>query len=334
MTTFFFAGGEDHDFSKIGSIAVDTTTTFRRAANTRCSLKVTQQSGTNYADGWTANFSAPQSSFWLTARFYCVGTASAGNVLFRFTDSSGVVRLIIDIANFGSSLRFSKIDAAGTVTVLGSTTTLLAASQLSKIDVFVNYAASGSIQFYVDGTLTFSYSGNLLTNSATAIASAFLGGISGSAFYWSEVICADTDTRALGLVTLAPSANGNLFNWDVGSYTNISEITLDDTTLISSGTVGQVAQFTVGASGVTSGNVTIKGICISARAIKGATGPQNVKLGVRTGSADYVSAAIPMQSGAFGRIQTAFMTNPGTSNAWAVSEVSAAGFNIGVVSDT
>lgn len=334
MTTIYFAGGEDYDFSKAGSVAVDTTTTFRRTAYTRCSLKVTQNSANNYLDGWTATLSAPQSSFWLTARFYGPNVSGTGYTLLRFSDASGVVRLLVDLTTSGTVMRVSKVNAAGTITPLATTNTVPITQALMKFDLFINYAASGSFQFYVDGALILSYSGNLLTDSATSVSSFFLGGLFGAACYWSEVICADTDTRTLGLVTLAPSANGNLFNWDAGSVTSINEVTLDDTGVITSGTVGQVAQFTVGASGVSSGNLAIKAVCITARAVKGATGPQNVKLGVRTGGADYVSADIPLQSGAFGRIQTAFMVNPGTSNAWLVSEVSAAGFNIGVVSDT
>jgi hypothetical protein len=137
----------------------------------------------------------------------------------------------------------------------------------------------------------------------------------------------------MDLITLAPAASGNTFNFDSGSVSSINETTLDDATVITSGTVGQVAQFTVGSSGVT-GSKAIKAICISARAGKGATGPANAKMSVRTGSADYSTSSIALQAGSVGRIQGVFTTNPGTGNAWTNSELTAAGFNIGIVSDT
>lgn len=330
MTTIYFAGGEDYDFTKLGACSVDTaTTSARRTANARCSLKV--NAGAGSTDGWSGTFSAPQSAFWLTARYYATNSYSSSSYFIQLKDASGVTRLTVDIA---PGLRLSKVSAAGSVTSLATTAVTPAAATLIKVDMYVNYGASGTVQLYLDGTLVLSYSGNTVTDSATAIASVVLGGINTNVpHYWSEVICADVDTRSMSLVTLAPTANGNTFNWDAGSYANINETTLDDTGVISSGTVGQVAQFTVGSSGIT-GNSAIKAVCVTARASAGTTGPQHVKASVRTGGADYASATIALQSGSLARIQGVFLTNPATGNAWVNSDVTAAGFNVGLVSDT
>lgn len=330
MTTFYFIGGEDHDFSQIGTgNTVDTgQTQARRTANARCAL-VTNFSASNC---WVGTLSAPQSTFWLTARAYPWAQGN-GSDLFSFRDASGVKRLSVVGSN---PVVLKTTNAVGTVTTVATGTGTVTGGALQKIDVFVRYGTSGAFQIYVNNVLILDYSGNLVTDSATTLVSFGLGaaGTSSSSFncWWSEVICADTDTRFMSLVTLTPSAAGNTNNWDVGTVGNINEITLDDSTMISSGTVGQVAQYTVGSSGVT-GTVPIKAVAISARAAKAAGGPQSAKFNVRTGGADFSSASVALQS-TFSRVQGIFSTNPNSGAAWANSDITAAGFNIGMVSDT
>ncbi|MGZ5545083.1 MAG: hypothetical protein ACXWIU_10445 [Limisphaerales bacterium] len=333
MTTFYFIGGEDSDFTKIGVTTVDTSTNMRRTANARCALRIGP--GQVAGDGWVGTLSAPQSSLWFTGRFFNSSSqpsTSAAEIL-QFRDSSGTKRLALH--NNNSTLTLSKVSAAGAYTQLATSSFLPGNGITYKVDVSINYSASGSFQLYADGSPILSYTGNMVTDSATSIASFMLAAWNsnnnGSA--WSEIICADVDTRSMGLTTLAPTANGNTFNFDAGNYASVNETILDDSTVITSGTVGQVAQFTVGSSGV-SGAPAIRAVCVAARAGKGSTGPQSAKIGVRTGGADYVSGSIALQSGSLGRIQNIFVTNPATGNAWAASELTAAGFNVGIVSDT
>lgn len=338
MTTFYFIGGEDHDFTKIGNVGVNTATTAaRRTANARCTLQIL--SNPNMTDGWSASFDASRSSFWFTARFYPVFNQSGGfGSIFDFLAFTvgGVRRLGIDYATQDSRYRLFKQNTAGSRTVLVSGSAFQTSGVLQKLDIQVNYSAAGSVNVYLDGTLIISYSGDVTTDSATGLSGAVLGAcafpMSGGANHWSEVICADTDTRGLSLVTLAPNGNGNTFSFDSGSYTSINETTLDDTTLISSGTAGQLAQFTIGSAGIT-GNPGIKALAVTARAAKGGTGPQNAKASARTGGANYASAAIALPA-ALGRIQGVFTTNPATAAPWSASDLTAAGLNIGIQSDT
>jgi len=334
MATYYFMGGEDHDFTKFGVCSVDTNTAFRRSANTRCSLLVGSSNGAT--DGWGGALSSPQSTLWLTARVFASQvSASTACDLVSFSDSGAVRRLAVRTNGSSTVLTIAKRNAAGTYTTLATSSYTLPLGAVQKIDVAVTYGTSGKVDVYIEGTLVATYSGDITTDGNTALSSftvgcAAIGGSSGT--YWSEVICSDSDTRDLSLVTMAPTANGNTFGWDAGSVTSINETTLNDTTVITSGTTGQLAQFTVGSSGIT-GNNAIKAVCISARAVKGGTGPQNIRMNVRTGGTNSNSAAIALPA-ALGRIQNVFATNPVTASNWVGTDLTAAGFNIGVQSET
>lgn len=171
------------------------------------------------------------------------------------------------------------------MTTLATAGNTLSTDTLQKVDIYVNCAVAGQVQVYLDGTKIIDYSGDVTTNSATALASAVFGQdhANGSSFadYWSEIIVSTTDTRSLSLVTLLPAAAGNTFNW-TGATSDVNEVTLDDATLITSATAGEIAQTTVSTTGV-GGTAGIVALVVNAGAQKGGTGPQNADLTVRTG---------------------------------------------------
>jgi hypothetical protein len=338
--TYYFVGGEDHDFLKIGNATIDTATTAaRRTANSRCTLKSVSGSGTVAGEGWQCAFSASASTFWLTGRFY-LGTLTTGNANHFLALLSGAVRRLVLTPSTNTTsgfFRLNKINSAGTVTTLATSSTGFSANTIIKLDMFVNYAVAGQVQVYLDGVKIIDYSGDVTTDSATSLDGAVLGhpfyaGSSASQVYWSEIIATSDDTRALNLKTTAVTANGNTYTFDNGNYANVNETVTDDTGLISSGTAGQLAQFAVDASGIT-GTPAIRALCISARAQKGGTGPQNAKMSVRAGGIDQLSGVLALPA-AMNRVSYIFTTNPNTSGPWAYSDLTAAGFNIGIRSET
>ena len=327
--TIYFAGGEDHDFSPIGSVLVNTAdTTARRAANARCSLIVANAvAGT---DGWQGLFSTTVVDFWFTARVL-VSVVFSTQDLLVFLDGS--TRRLIVRTDASGRVVIVKRDATPTSTVLATSTLMLSAT-LHKIDVRVNYDATGSVDVYVDGLLWVSYSGDVTTNSATDLSGFVLGSSSnnGSAVvYWSEIICADIDTRHMSLVTLPPAANGNTFAW-TNTYASVDEVTINDADLCASDTANQVMQTTVTSSGIT-GTPAVRGVCVSARAMKGASGPSQIQMGVRTGGSDYFSSTLALDT-SFGRVAAVWETNPNTAVPWVYTDLTAVGFNIGAKSIT
>jgi hypothetical protein len=276
-------------------------------------------------------------SFWFTARLYfsSVNNTATSCDLLSFLDG-GVRRLVICNVNASSAqIRLVKQDNAGTKTTLVTSSLLISSGALYKVDVqVINYGVSGTVNVYFDGVLWLTYTGDLTTNGSSSLSGFAMGSYSNitTPAFWSEVITASVDTRALSVVTLPPLANGNAFNWTTGTTTDLSEVTLNDATLATSATAGQVAQSTVTSTGIT-GNPIIQAVVVSARVQKGSSGPTKADLGVRTAATDYWSADIVLPA-ALDRISNVWEMNPNTSAPWTYTDLTAAGFNVGVKSVT
>lgn len=334
-----FAGGEDICFSQVGATsAVNTATTAaRRSAYARCSLAAGATGTPVNGDGWLGALSAASSAFWFSAQLYLgntPNTIAAYKVLaFR---SSNVSRLEIRVITAGTGLLgVYKVTSGGTATLLATFSSALGQTTLYKLDIQVNYSTSGFVKVYLSGTLIADTGTvDVTTDGATTLDGFLLGHPYNFArlCHWSEIIAHTDDTRSLSLCTLPPAANGNAYTFDSGSFADIDEVTNSDADIITSGTANQLAQFTVNSSGVT-GNPGVKSVAVWARAQRGASGPQNMQLNVRTASTDYVSGnkALALSMAGY---QNTWDTNPNTSLAWAYTDLTAAGFNIGVKSIT
>lgn len=326
--SFYFVGGEDHDFSPIGSCFVNTAnTTARRTANARCSLIVAAAA---VNDGWQGALTAAVSDFWFTARFFNEAVFGTQDWLV-FLDGS-TRRLLIKLDASGHIIIATR-DATPTTTTLATSTLVLGLGVTPhKLDVQVSYGASGSVNVYVDGVLWVSYSGDVTTNSATTLSGFVLGSTSGNGsavVYWSEIVCGTADTRHMSVITLPPAANGNTFAWS-NTYASVDETTINDADLCASSSANDVMQTTVTSSGIT-GTPAIRAVAVSARAMKGASGPTQIQMNVRTGGSDYFSGTLALET-SFGRVSNIWETNPNTTAAWLYTAPTAVGFNIGAKS--
>lgn len=333
--TILFAGGEDADFTTVGGgCAVDTGTSAAfRAANARCALKLTPTSGT---DGWVGKLSAPSSAFWITARLYAsnAGTCGAYGHLVALTDGP-TRRIVITTDSVNSSTShyvLAKINAAGTQTVLATSSIYTVAG--GKLDMHVTYAVAGAIDVYLGGTLIMSYTGDVTSDSATTLDGFVLGAHFTLLYsiWWSEAIAATVDTRTLGLVTLAPNGAGNANTFSTGAYTDVNEVTLSDATVATSTTANQIFETTIDSTNM-AGVGTLVGVVVKARTQAGPTGPAHTSLMVRVAGTDYLGASQALP-GSLAPVMTVWATNPATSAAWVGSDLTAAGFNIGVKSLT
>lgn len=329
---FYFIGGEDHDFTKIGTCSVDTATTAaRRTAYARCSLQVGGSSAAT--DGFQAPFTATATSLWLTGRWYGFGSVSGTNTFDLLAFFDGATRRLMVHVDGASHLRISKQNAVGTRTTLATSSLSLALATQYKLDVqVISYGASATVNVYQDNLLWVTFTGDITTDSSTSLSGFVLGNtgtVGAAGTNWSEVIAGTDDTRSMSLCTLPPAANGNAFAW-TGSFAGLDEVTLNDTDLATSATANELLQTTIASSGLT-GTPAIRAVCVSARASKGGTGPQNIQLNVRTGASDYFSATKALPA-ALDRVANIFETNPATSGAWAYTDLTAAGFNVGAKS--
>lgn len=330
--TIHFAGGEDCDFSKNGLASQLSVSTNDKRSFARVSLVCAATTANSNDTRWTAVLPVSVTSVWLTARI-SHGGAGTTNTYFLFGfNKAGVRRLGLVGSGTTGKLSIGKFDAAFTNTILATEAGSFTALTVYKYDIqVISFGASGTINVFRDGALIMTFTGDLTTNAITNLDGIALGNTGNfSAASFSEVICALTDTRSLGLVTLDPVANGNAYNW-TNSFSSVSETILDDTTLIVGAINGDIAQFSIDNSRVGTVN-TITGVVISGRLQRG-SGIQNVQFGVRTGAVDYWSINQTLQT-TLTTTQYFFTQNPATSTDWTQAAITNLGFNIGLKATT
>jgi hypothetical protein len=336
--TILWAGGEDMDFVCVGSCAATTNSADYNSGYAREAVGLTAVSTSDPpADRLISPTFTAGSTLWLHV-YDVAGGGLGGNAnqeILGLLSPDGVARILIRLVDsYGTGkLKISTRNSAGTITDLVSTASACWNTNRASIDVYVNYSSSGEASLYCNGTLLADYTGNVTTDSATQLNQFYAAPAQvcgGFCEAMSEFIVATTNTTSMRLVTLVPTANGNTDNWDVGGVSNINEAGLDDTTVNASGTSGQIQEYTV--SSLPSTNLSVLDVRENIRAQVGTTGPQHVQAMVRTASTDYTSSNLAPPQSIWGWVGTDWATNPNTSAAWALTDLTAAGFNMGLES--
>jgi hypothetical protein len=332
--TILFAGGEDSDFTNIGTATISTTSGHFAAGYAREALFPTPAS----TDPPTQYFLSPTftagSVLWIHFEGYVMGACNAANnQMLGVLSPDGVPRILVRCNASGSNVfKISTRTAAGVITDVATASSGPGTAALFTEDLFVNYSATGEVSLYTNGVQVADFTGNVTTDSATQLNQFRLSGYGGAGGSltdgcYSEVIAATTNTTSMRLVTLAPVANGNTDTFDVGGVSNVNEVTLNDTTVNASGTAGQIQLYTIPA--LPSFNLNIVDLVLSARAQVDTSGPQHLQAIVRTASTNYNSSSLAPTQGVWAPEWIDFPTNPNTSALWTPTDLGAAGFNIG-----
>jgi hypothetical protein len=192
--------------------------------------------------------------------------------------------------------------------------------------------ASGSLTLYVAGSSRVA-SGTIDLSAITALNKARFYGATistiGFASYVSQVIMASEPTVGMRLMTLYPSGNGANTAW-TGEYTAVDENAYSDADFIYSSTNGQRETYAMTAVGSLTG-YAIRAVCVAARAKRGASGPANLQVTVRTASTDYDSSSLALDLG-YTANQNIWETNPNTTLTWTAAD--AAAIQAGVEANT
>jgi hypothetical protein len=333
--TILFCGGELEDFTSLGTVSVETTTSLFRSTYARMALGVL--GGTGNPNQISASFTA-STSFSVSFRVNVTGSPFSANIPFFWLSSGGNARLRLKpTGSVPSTIILDKYDGA-TPTTLATSVLTLPASTTYRFDIIVdNYGSSGRVRVFVDQTLycdsgvvDVTASGSTSLNGLT-LSSGTTSTLSGSKHCYSEVIVCTQDSRTLSLVTLAPNAAGTANAW-TGAYTDIDEVTASETDVITSGTANQV--FNCNCSNMPTGwsNLTVLAIKVATSAARGATGPSKLAVGCRTNSTDSFPSSVTIDTGYTTPYTTTYETNPVTGVAWTTTEVDA--FQIALKSET
>ena len=298
--------------------------------------------------------SGPQSSFNLHVQAQGYQTEPVtfdGNTVMSFVDASEITRIVC-IGNSGlGTFNVYTQNAALTKVLLGTSTGGLvwnANGITSPIDVALVYSASGSITIRFNGQVIFTYSGNLLTDAATQIATVYLGcgnnNYPQNGIVWSEGLVSDISTSLLGAgnLTETPYAVGNTQQFTgVGGgsalVTNINPEVINDANYNYTGSAAEISEWQVDTAVPTGYQIAAVGIV--ARLQVGTTGPQNAKMYLRVNSVDNASPNVsPAPGTTFGIPPVGYIwqENPNTAAPFVLSDIALASnaFNIGVASET
>jgi hypothetical protein len=316
-------GQEDVDFVvKASGFSAITDSSYYRNGYARCAISASAVASPHQGYPFT-----PVTSAWVTGYYRSHPNGlGAGAKLFGL-GKSGVAQggIFVGIAN-GDVTRVALFhqSATGTYTQKQAETGQSAVNGM-KLDMRIeNFGANTRVRVYVNGGVApvIDYTGDLLWTGATEL-DCYLVGTIGATYNHgiSEGIVADEDTRAMSLVTLYPNAVGDANTLDSGTQADIDEAVANDADLLSSATTGQVAQFNL--SNLPVGAFTIKDVTGVFRGIRGSTGIQNWKFGLKTNGTINIGQTYLMDTG-WASYQRIFGSlNPVTGNPWTQAEIDA-----------
>jgi len=276
---------------------------------------------------------AANSTIWVHGQ-YCANVCGAndttsGAQMLRVIDSLGNPTLIVRGTGTGGQLKISSRTAAGAFTDL-VTCPAAVTIQITQLDLRVNYGASGEVTLFSNSVSVCDFTGNVTNgDGATTLTQVELSS-SGSTSFWSEVIVATTDTRAMARFTANTVANGNTTGFSGSNICSSiwSATAFNDTSFGSSGSNNVLHECTINSS-IPPGVYSVLGLGMSARVLVGSSGPAHFDFVTRVNGTDFPSPDFaPTQT--FSNIANfIFTTNPATGNPWLISDFQATGFNVG-----
>jgi hypothetical protein len=335
--TILFAGGEDTSFALIGSVGVagNIAATFSYRSNfARCSLEATNSGAADPPANriQTPSFT-PVALLWVHGTIFVHDLATTLNqqsVIVRSPD--GVSRIVVRQTGNNNELKVSTRSAAGVFTDLATVSSIIPGGTLTThiFDMMINYIAAGSVQMWLDGVRVINFTGDPRTDSATQLNQVEFAGVGDGT--WSELICADQDTRNMALWTMVPQAAGATQSWTPNTLGNINETGINDTTAIATTSNNALSEWTQPLA-APNGAWLVRSVVQNARVSISGTGPQHFDWLTRTGAIDFLAGAPQAPAlTVFGNFQYGWPTNPNTTVGWTIADITAVGFNLGIES--
>jgi hypothetical protein len=326
--TYAFMGGELDAFLPSDSSPIEITTGGTGVfphdpAFSRCGIQVV---GTSYVDTpqfaaltecWTRIKINNGTSTQAVLTSYPIYWLDAGDV--------PVLRLSHTTGSFGAA------ETVGLEHLVSSTWTAIG-SAISSVpmsttlqDIVIRWivnSATGTAELYVGGSLRLTASVDL--SAVTSIRKVRVyGGAAGGFNYetrFSQMVVTNFPLVGLVLGTCVPTGAGSTSSW-TGTYTSIDEAVLSDADFIYSGTAAQISTFAQTPIPNFTGYV-VRAVCVSARAKRGASGPQNIRMALRSAGTNYFSGSDIALGLGYAPVQTIWATDPATSAAWVNTAIS------------
>lgn len=235
-------------------------------------------------------------------------------ITFRTSGGTDVFR----VQHIATGCRMQALIAAVWTTVGSVASAALSSGDRQTFDLHIEgNSATGNATLYIAGVERITATSVDL--SAVTTIDNIRGYSTGSKPCLSQVVVSDEPTIGGRLLTRYPNGAGADTAW-VGDYTAVDEITNSDADFINSGTATQVETFTQTGPAITGYIPRAVGVYVRAR--RGAGGPQNLQLALRSAGTNYFSGnkALGLGYNIYGHI---WETNPATSADWLSTAIDA-----------
>jgi hypothetical protein len=353
-------GGEDTSMTAVGTVDVMTASNGFRSAFARTSLNTSNS--TTVADPPANRWASPQAATpcsnpcWIHAMFQVAGATAAGTLnqqalIVRSPD--GVGRIVLRQTGTAGTLKFTKRNAAGTLTDLSPTTgsgTFASATGPSDVpiqmdlEIIYGCTSGDTINLYYNSVLALSFTGaSICTDAATSLGAVDLAAMGNGALLaanvcypgagetcWSEVILASEDTRSMSLATLTTGTSGATQNCTPNTPANVNKVAITDTSFVSTSSNNVICEFG-GLTSPPAGIWGVKSVSMELRNLISTTGPQNLKYIAHVSGSDYSGlsgCSNPTMTTAFANYRCQMDLSPATGLVWGISEVFNSGSNL------
>jgi hypothetical protein len=175
-------------------------------------------------------------------------------------------------------------------------------------------SASGTVDVWVGDTHPVSVTGIDLSAVTDFGSWGALGTASVKNYYSKLIIAANEDIRNWKITPYWPTGMGAMDD-ETGSYTDVNELALDESTAISFAANGNIGTFTHAATPLPTGHQVV-GVVVSSKVRKGASGIANYEHVLRIGSTNYASANVAALDTAYHPRQSLWTIDPATSAAF------------------
>lgn len=315
-----WCGGEDIDFPNSAPVVSSTITSRYRSTYARCAIQ--SASGSTFS-GSNSFSGGAITSAWLSAQVYYNDSGTTGNRfvgLINVGSGNGSGIWFGQSSSSDNKMAIFKYDGTTlTQLALGATGVFNTTTQPFKWDLqVISYGSSSTVNLYWSGNLYCSYTGSTAISGVSNLDGVGIWALSGNSAGMSELIVSDTDTRAMNLMTMAPTSTGTTASW-TGVVGNVNPVTINDGNSVFTNTVAQDEQFHLTTPA--SGTFSIPFVRIAARCANttGATATQ-VALGFNSGGTVVVGSNNSLIT-SFKLVESVYTQNPVSSAAWTQSDL-------------
>lgn len=261
----------------------------------------------------------PLTDFWIHFDSFVGNGSNVSEIEFYNSAGIAVLRMFMPSS---TTRRFDYWNGAAWVTTGPVSTFPGNVSNLHTYDLHITTGAAGGVEMYGDNSLALTVTG--LNAAVTNVQSFRVYHNGGNASRHSQFLVSDVSTVGAKVASMTPSANGTNTSW-AGDYTGVAKLGYDDTTLISSATLGGKESYV--ASDITVPvNYAISSLWLAIRAKLKAASPMNILPIVRSGGVDYAGAYNfqALNASGYAPSLAVLRTDPNTGAAWTAANLNAA----------